>query len=70
MLKSAEYRKLELSTPTPLEEQTRIVQKVDELMAHCNQLKERLNQDRETHCQLAGAVVGQGLCEGDRDAGF
>ncbi len=41
----------------PLEEQQRIVQKVDELMALCDQLKERLNQASETRCQLAEAVV-------------
>lgn len=41
----------------PLEEQHRIVQKVDELMAICDHLKERLNHASETRCQLAGAVV-------------
>nr|WP_286701602.1 restriction endonuclease subunit S [Halomonas sp. UBA1491] len=41
----------------PLEEQHRIVQKVDELMALCDQLKQRLNQASETRCQLAEAVV-------------
>nr|WP_236956093.1 restriction endonuclease subunit S [Marinobacter nauticus] len=41
----------------PLEEQHRIVQKVDELMALCDQLKERLNQASETRNQLAEAVV-------------
>ncbi|AVI62115.1 restriction endonuclease subunit S [Halomonas sp. GFAJ-1] len=47
----------------PLEEQRRIVQKVDELMALCDQLKERLNQASSTRCQLAGAVV-EGALEG------
>jgi len=41
----------------PKAEQHRIVQKVDELMALCDQLKERLNQASETRCQLAEAVV-------------
>jgi type I restriction enzyme S subunit len=41
----------------PLAEQHRIVQKVDELMALCDQLKERLNRASETRCQLAEAVV-------------
>jgi type I restriction enzyme S subunit len=41
----------------PIEEQHRIVQKVDELMALCDQLKERLNRASETRCQLAEAVV-------------
>lgn len=45
----------------PLAEQNRIVQKVDELMALCEQLKERLNQASETRCQLAEAVVEKGL---------
>ncbi len=48
------------SIPVPLppeNEQVRIVQKVDELMALCDQLKERLNQASETRCQLAEAVV-------------
>ncbi len=41
----------------PEEEQRRIAQKVDELMALCDQLKERLSQASETRCQLAEAVV-------------
>lgn len=41
----------------PKEEQHRIVQKVDELMALCDQLKERLNQASETRCQLTEAAV-------------
>jgi type I restriction enzyme S subunit len=47
----------------PMAEQNRIVQKVEELMALCDQLKERLNQASETRCQLAGAVV-EGALEG------
>lgn len=45
----------------PLKEQHRIVQKVDELMALCDQLKERLNQASATRCQLAEAIVEKGL---------
>ena len=45
----------------PLAEQHRIVQKVDELMALCDKLKERLNQASETRCQLAEAVVEEAL---------
>ena len=41
----------------PAIEQHRIVQKVDELMALCEQLKGRLNQASETRCHLAEAVV-------------
>ncbi|UYO73105.1 restriction endonuclease subunit S [Halomonas qinghailakensis] len=47
----------------PLAEQHRIVQKVDELMALCDHLKERLTQASDTRCQLAGAVV-EGALEG------
>lgn len=45
----------------PKAEQHRIVQKVDELMALCDQLKERLNQASDTRCQLSGAVVDGAL---------
>ncbi|CAM3797401.1 restriction endonuclease subunit S [Vreelandella rituensis] len=45
----------------PMEEQARIVQKVDELMAICAHLKERLNQASETRCQLAEAVTDGAL---------
>jgi Restriction endonuclease S subunits len=45
----------------PLHEQTRIVQKVDELTALCDRLKERINQASETRCQLAEAVVENAL---------
>ena len=41
----------------PSTEIARIVQKVDELMNLCDQLKERLNQTSETRHQLAEAVV-------------
>jgi len=41
----------------PVSEMTRIVQKVDELMTLCDQLKERLNQASETRNQLAESVV-------------
>ena len=53
-----------LAVPLPPKaEQIRIVQKVDELMALCDQLKERLNQGSETRCHLAEAVVEKGLSE-------
>lgn len=41
----------------PREEQKRIVQKADELMALCDHLKQRLTQASKSCCQLAGAVV-------------
>lgn len=47
----------------PLAEQKRIVEKVDELTALCDQLKERLNQAGESRCQLAKAVVKGALHE-------
>jgi type I restriction enzyme S subunit len=39
----------------------RILQKVDELMALCDQLKERLNQASGTRCQLAEAAADKAL---------
>ena len=44
-------------------EQHRIVQKVNELTALCDQLKERLNQASETRYQLSEAVVEGALDE-------
>lgn len=41
----------------PLDEQHRIVKKVDELMVLCDHLKQRLNHASNTRCQLAEAVV-------------
>ncbi len=45
----------------PLTEQHRIVAKVDELMAICDQLKSRLNQSRQIHEHLANALVEQAV---------
>ncbi|UBM25968.1 restriction endonuclease subunit S [Pseudomonas sp. p1(2021b)] len=45
----------------PLEEQHRIVAKVDQLMSLCDQLKARLNQARQVHEQLANALVEQAM---------
>ncbi len=45
----------------PLAEQHRIVAKVDELFALCDQLKERLQQASETEQQLTNAIVEQTL---------
>ncbi|MBP0047634.1 restriction endonuclease subunit S [Marinobacterium sp. AK62] len=55
-LKSEKLWLLPVHVP-PLAEQTKILQKVDELMALCDQLKKRLNQASETRCQLAEAVM-------------
>ncbi|MDZ3995316.1 MULTISPECIES: restriction endonuclease subunit S [Pseudomonas] len=45
----------------PLAEQYRIVAKVDQLMALCDQLKARLNQARQVHEHLASALVEQAV---------
>jgi len=45
----------------PLAEQHRIVAKVDQLMALCDQLKARLNQARQVHEHLANALVEQAV---------
>ncbi|HHK1008392.1 TPA: restriction endonuclease subunit S [Pseudomonas aeruginosa] len=45
----------------PAEEQHRIVAKIDQLMALCDQLKARLNQARQVHEQLANALVEQAV---------
>ena len=45
----------------PLAEQHRIVAKVDELMALCDQLKESLEQAQQTQIHLTNAVVENAL---------
>lgn len=45
----------------PLAEQHRIVTKVDELMAICDQLKARLQQSQETQVQLTDALIDKAL---------
>jgi type I restriction enzyme S subunit len=52
----------DLSMPIPpVPEQHRIVQKVDELMVLCDQLREHLNQARKTRLQLSEVVAQQSL---------
>ncbi|HAL69051.1 restriction endonuclease subunit S [Pseudomonas fulva] len=53
-------RKLVIALP-PIAEQHRIVAKVDQLMALCDQLKDRLNQARQVHEHLASALVEQAV---------
>jgi type I restriction enzyme S subunit len=53
-------RSIALPVP-PLEEQHRIVAKVDELMTLCDQLKTRLNTAQTTQLQLADTVVDEAL---------
>ena len=55
-LKSEKLWALPIELP-PIREQERILRKVDELMALCDQLKDRLNQASETRLQLAESVV-------------
>ena len=45
----------------PLAEQHRIVAKVDELIAICDQLKAKLQQSQETQVQLTDALVDKAL---------
>ncbi|WP_434608309.1 restriction endonuclease subunit S [Pseudomonas sp. R1-7] len=47
----------------PLAEQDRIVAKVDQLMALCDQLKTRLNQSRQLNEQLTSTLVERALAE-------
>jgi len=44
-------------------EQHRIVKKVDELMALCDQLKTRLSDSQATQLQLADTIVEQAVSE-------
>jgi len=50
-----------LVTLPPVDEQHRIVAKVDELMALCDNLKARLNDTQTTQVQLANAIVEQAM---------
>jgi type I restriction enzyme S subunit len=62
MIHMTKGRMEELILPIPpLAEQHRIVAKVDEIMAICDQLKERLKQSQETQVQLTDALVDQAL---------
>ncbi|PPU42165.1 restriction endonuclease subunit S [Xanthomonas arboricola] len=45
----------------PLEEQSRIVAKLDQLMVLCDQLKSRLSEARQVNEHLANALIGQAL---------
>nr|WP_306426495.1 restriction endonuclease subunit S [Xanthomonas oryzae] len=52
----------------PLAEQQRIVAKVDQLMALCDQLKSRLSEARQAHEHLANALISQAL-NGEKKSG-
>ena len=45
----------------PKEEQNRIVAKVDELMAICDQLKDKLQESQQTQVHLTDAIIDQAL---------
>lgn len=45
----------------PVDEQRRIVEKIDELMSLCDKLKANLNAARQLHEKLAGALVEQAV---------
>ncbi|MBT2917639.1 restriction endonuclease subunit S [Vibrio anguillarum] len=53
-------RSIVLPTP-PLEEQSRIVRKVNDLLEICEQLKQRLRDSQQTQLQLTDAIVEQAL---------
>ncbi|WP_412566714.1 restriction endonuclease subunit S [Xanthomonas phaseoli] len=52
----------------PIAEQHRIVAKLDQLMALCDQLKSRLSEARQVHEYLANALIGQAL-SGEKKSG-
>ena len=56
----SQVRALKIALP-PLAEQARIVTKVDELMAICDQLKQKLQQSQETLVQLTDGLIDQAL---------
>ncbi len=59
-IKSSRLKEIPVPVP-PLPEQHRIVAKVDQLMALCDQLKTRLTQARQLNEQLATALVEQAV---------
>jgi type I restriction enzyme, S subunit len=59
-VKASKLKELPMPIP-PLAEQHRIVAKVDELMALCDQLKTQLQQARQQHAQLASVLVEQAV---------
>ncbi|MBB3920316.1 restriction endonuclease subunit S [Xanthomonas arboricola] len=59
-IKSSRLKEIPVPIP-PLAEQHRIVAKVDQLMALCDQLKARLVEARQVHGNLANALIGQAL---------
>ncbi|ACD60301.1 hypothetical protein PXO_02076 [Xanthomonas oryzae pv. oryzae PXO99A] len=66
-LSVGKIRSIPVALP-PLEEQSRIVAKVDQLMALCDQFKSRLSEARRVHEHLANALIGQAL-NGEKKSG-
>ncbi|MDO9014014.1 MAG: restriction endonuclease subunit S, partial [Polynucleobacter sp.] len=60
-MNQAKMNSITLALP-PIEEQKRIVAKVDELMALCDALKVRLADAQTTQLHLADAIVEQAIC--------
>jgi type I restriction enzyme S subunit len=59
-ISQAKLKAAPIPTP-PISEQLRIVAKVDELMALCDELKAHLQQARQQHAQLASVLVEQAV---------
>lgn len=66
-LSVGKIRSIPVALP-PLAEQYRIVAKINQLMALCDQLKTRLNQARQVNEQLAGALVARTVANNDPQA--
>ncbi|QGF95576.1 restriction endonuclease subunit S [Pseudomonas sp. CFSAN084952] len=66
-IKSSRLKEIPVPIP-PIAEQHRIVAKVDQLMALCDQLKTSLTQARQLNEQLASTLVEQALAEDDQQA--
>jgi len=59
-IKASKLKELPMVIP-PLAEQHRIVAKVDELMAICDQLKTRITTANQLQQKLADVLVGQAV---------
>ena len=59
-IKASKLKEIPMIIP-PLAEQQRIVTKVDELMAICDQLKEKIRQSQETQVKLTDALIDRAL---------